>query len=116
MRQRGIDGEPVNPGSNRRLAAEFPNVFEDLDEDFLTQLLGVLIPANAQDEVIDPSAIEPVQALLRRAITRPAALDEDRLAARRRYRITFPQQSDWAFHSEVSTPRTLAGLPASIRI
>ena len=52
-----VDGDSVQPCSERRLAAERPQRLVGRHEHVLCQVLGVPHPGQAADQSIDPSAV-----------------------------------------------------------
>ena len=58
-----VDREPVQPGPERRVAAEGPELLPDAHEDVLRQLVGVAAAGHAADEAVHARQVQLVQLL-----------------------------------------------------
>ena len=76
-----VDGDPVDPGLERRLAAEIVDGAEDAEEDFLGEVEGlVAVAQQVQGELVNHPLVTGHELGAGRGVTRRAALDERRLA------------------------------------
>ena len=72
-----VGGDPEDPASHRRLAAEAAEMFDEAQERLLGDILGVVLLAdNAPRQGIDAILEQPNQLLEGREVAGPGALDE----------------------------------------
>ena len=68
--ERGVGGDSIGPGTERRSAIEARKVADDLDERFLARVVGVTTPSgDAPADRVDPVVVETQQLIERVAIT-----------------------------------------------
>ena len=64
MHQDLVNGQPMKPGRESRLAAETTDLAVELDEDFLRQILGLgRVGSHPQAQAVDAARVARVQLL-----------------------------------------------------
>ena len=65
-----VDREAVQPGGERRVAAEAAELLPDADEDVLRQLVGVAAARHPPDEAVHARQVRAVEPLERADVSR----------------------------------------------
>jgi hypothetical protein len=86
MHQGGVDGDPVEPGRELRLAAEGREPAMDVAERFLQDVLGVAgVAGQPERDPVDSAGVPLHELLERRRVARARAADQ--LMVRRGHRL-----------------------------
>ncbi|HEV3468838.1 MAG TPA: MFS transporter [Pyrinomonadaceae bacterium] len=88
-----VDGEAVQPGRERRVAAEHPGLAQELDEDLLREVFGLgLVLHHAQAQAVDAPVVLPVELLVGRRVAGRGPLRQ--LVVGRARRLHFRRRFD----------------------